>query len=671
MTVYFVTGATGFLGSRLMPLLLGRDDCSSIQVLVRKSSFERLAELSSAWPNGDRVVPVVGDLGEPLLGIDPATLVDVPDHVVHLAALYDITASDEANIAANVVGTKHALGFAEACNEPLFHHVSSIAVSGNYRNRFTETDFEVDQTFPSPYHRTKFESEKLVRERCAGPYRIYRPSVVVGDSRTGEMDKIDGPYYALPLVTRLARLPSRLPLIGPNLGSVNLVPVDFVVSSMNTLMHADAPSGSVFHLSSPQSDSLGDIYNAFAAAANAPQMRTTFPVPHRRSSAKADVPISAGKRRTFASKAIAGSLTEVGVPPEAIRLLDLPVKFDSARTQRFLSELGVRSTPPPFSKYADVLYEYWADNLDPDRARRVDHRRPLAGRRIVITGASSGIGRALSLTVAKQGAVVIMIARRGEELDAVRQEIVAIGGQASTHVCDITDPAAVDTMVKQIIECHGGADILVNNAGRSIRRSMMLSIDRMHDFERTMDINYLAAVRLTLAFMPSMLQQQHGHIVNITSQAVEGHAPRFAAYTASKAALEEFSLVAGRDLLAEGVSFSSVRMPLVKTPMSAPSAKANRFIPLISAEKAAELIVKQALLRKREVVSTPFGRLSAFSNAVAPRLTLTVTHLLSIQGTGETAPDGRQLNSHRHPGIAMTSTATRLVWRALGSRRTN
>lgn len=184
---------------------------------------------------------MVGDLTEPRLGVDAAGLPHL-DHVVHLAAVYDFTADEETNRRANVEGTRHLLAFAATAGAGLVHHVSSIAVAGDHAGRFTEADFDLGQHFGSPYHATKFQAEKLVREQPL-PYRVYRPSAVVGDSRTGEMDKIDGPYYFLPAISRLAALPRRLPLAAPDLGGTNLVPVDYVVEAMEYLMHRDMRPG--------------------------------------------------------------------------------------------------------------------------------------------------------------------------------------------------------------------------------------------------------------------------------------------------------------------------------------------------------------------------------------------------------------------------------------------
>lgn len=664
MTTYFVTGATGFIGSRLVAGLLGRDDCELVYVLVREASKDKLARRIGSWPNGSKVVPVVGDLGEAALGIDSATLSHRPDHVVHLAASYDIAATDEENELANVGGTRNAIAFAWSFGSPTFHHVSSIAVAGTYDGVFTEQDFDLGQQFPSPYHRTKFESEALVRNSGL-PYRVYRPSIVVGDSTTGEIDKIDGPYYSLPLLARLAKLPSWLPLVCPDIGSLNFVPVDYVVAGMLGLMHAQVPDGAVFHLSSPQADSYRDFFNAFADELGAPKLSRTFAFDLNR---VVGPPRKRGSRGRLVRRLANEAVAEMGMPPEVFGVMGLPVRFDSAETARHLAAVGLPSAPPPLREYAGVLVDYWKRHLDPDRVRRIDPAHPLRGKTIAITGASSGIGRALALQVAELGAIPLLIARREDELQTLRDEICASGGRAYAYPCDLTDAGAVELSVKSILAEHGSVDVLVNNAGRSMRRSVQTSVDRFHDYERAMNINYFAVVRLTLALLPSMIERQSGHIVNVTTQAIDARPPRWSAYAASKAAADMFGMIAGADLVGDGVAVSNVRLPLVETPMSAPSAATQRYLPIMSAETAARrYIVKRALIAKRPVVDAIGGRFVGLNHMYNERVSRVVNHLVAFQGMGETAPDARDRNT-KPPLVAATSTAVRLVWRSLGTR---
>ena len=224
MPTYFVTGATGFIGRHLVERLLERE--GDIHVLVRGGSTEKFEQLMERWGRPERIKPVFGDLSEPQLGIDEAARAQLQrvDHFFHLAAVYDITADDATNALLNVGGTQSAIDLANALGAKRFHHMSSIAVAGSYDGWFTEDDFDEGQEFPSPYHRTKFESEKLVRERAQVPWRAYRPSLVVGNSKTGAMDKIDGPYYFFKAIQKLRHaLPQWFPLVSLEFGRTNLV----------------------------------------------------------------------------------------------------------------------------------------------------------------------------------------------------------------------------------------------------------------------------------------------------------------------------------------------------------------------------------------------------------------------------------------------------------------
>ncbi|WP_410671049.1 SDR family oxidoreductase [Amycolatopsis sp. cmx-4-68] len=656
MTTYFVTGATGFIGKRLVARLLRRPETSAVYALVRQTSRARLAAAARDWAGADKLHPVVGDLAEPRLGVDPAELPHL-DHVVHLGAIYDLTAGEDANRRANVDGTRHLLAFAAAAGAGLVHHVSSIAVAGDHAGRFTEADFDLGQHFASPYHATKFQAEKLVREQSL-PYRVYRPSAVVGDSRTGEMDKVDGPYYFLPAISRLAALPSRLPLAAPDLGATNLVPVDYVVEALEFLMHRDAPSGATYHLAAARPQSLNSVYNAFARAAGGPTIRAVLPARPsgvvRRAGARLAHAAASGVDRLPGGRAArAAVLDELGIPLAVLPHLTMDVVFDTARTTTALFGSGIEL--PELRDYAAPLYRYWQAHLDPDRARR---QHGLAGRTVLITGASSGIGRASALAVARKGAKVILVARRASELEEVRAEITAAGGVAAVHPCDLTDGDAVDALVKDVLGEHGAVDVLVNNAGRSIRRSVALSTERFHDYERTMAINYFGPVRLILGFLPSMAARRFGHVVNVTTQGLQTDTPRFAAYLASKAALEEFGLTAGRETLSDGITFTSVRMPLVRTPMIAPTG--YRGIPSSSPERAAALVVK-ACEERPEVLSLPEGRAAELATLAVPRLARFAAHL-AYRAMPESAPETRDLP--RRPAPASVAAAiTRLIWR--------
>lgn len=242
----------------------------------------------------------------------------------------------------------------------------------------------------------------------------------------------------------------------------------------------------------------------------------------------------------------------------------------------------------------------------------------------MVTGASSGIGEATARALGRLGAEVLVVARREDELVRVAEAIAAEGGTAYVHPCDLTDPASVDAMVAAVVAEHGGVDMLVNNAGRSIRRSLAASYDRMHDFERLMEINYLAPVRLMLGLLPGMVAQGEGHVVNVLSWGVQVKAPKFTAYLASKSALDVFSRIAGRELYSDGVTFTNIRMPLVRTAMIGPTDTYRRS-PALTPEQAAARIVR-ALQDRPLTIDTTVGRVAEVLNLVLPRLSDAVSH---------------------------------------------
>ena len=246
-----------------------------------------------------------------------------------------------------------------------------------------------------------------------------------------------------------------------------------------------------------------------------------------------------------------------------------------------------------------------------------DAPSPLVGRTVLVTGGSSGIGEATAHAAAARGATVLVVARRADELARVVSDVEARGGVAFAHACDLTDGPAVDRLVATVLAEHGGVDYLVNNAGRSIRRSVALSYDRVHDVERTMAINYVAPVRLMLGLLPHMVEQHFGHVVNVLTWGVQVKAPKFSAYIASKTALDTWSRIAGRELYGEGVTFSNLRMPLVRTAMIGPT-DAYAKAPALTPEQAADRVVRA--LEDRPITSgTVAGGVAEVLNLVAPR----------------------------------------------------
>lgn len=609
---YVVTGGTGFIGRRVVSRLLETQPDAQVWVLVRRQSLGRFERLVVDW--NERVKPLVGELPELALTDEVVTELGPVGHVVHCAAIYDITAGEAEQRAANVEGTRAVIGLARRLGATL-HHVSSIAVAGDFRGEYTEDDFDVGQRLPSPYHRTKFEAESLVRSTPGLRYRISRPAVVVGDSRTGEMDKVDGPYYFFGVLAKLAVLPKLTPILLPDTGRTNIVPVDYVVDALVALMHTEGSDGQTFHLTAPKTVGLRGIYRGVAKAAGLPPLRGSLP-----RAAAAPVLKVRGRAKVLRNMAA----TQLGIPAEVFDLVDLKPTFVSDETRKILRDNGVGEVPE-FAGYAPKLWRYWAEHLDPDRARRDD---PLEGRHVIITGASSGIGRASAIAVAERGATVFALARNADALDQLVAEIRAGGGQAHAFTCDVTDSVSVEHTVKDILGRFDHVDYLVNNAGRSIRRSVVNSTERLHDYERVMAVNYFGAVRMVLALLPHWRERRFGHVVNVSSAGVLARNPKYSSYLPTKAALDAFADVVASETLSDHITFTNIHMPLVRTPMIVPSRRLNP-VPPISPERAAAMVVR-GLVEKPARIDTPLGTLAEVGNYFTPKLSRRILHQLYL-----------------------------------------
>jgi NAD(P)-dependent dehydrogenase (short-subunit alcohol dehydrogenase family) len=610
---YFVTGATGFIGRHLVAELLKRE--GTIYALVREGSRGKLDGLIQRLdaPEG-RIKPVTGDLSKPALGVEGFD--DRIDHLFHLAAVYDVEADEEASERANVEGTKHVIEFANSHDVGRFHHVSSIAVAGNYKGVFQEDMFDEGQKLPHHYHRTKYESERLVREGVQTKLIVYRPGIVVGHSETGEMDKIDGPYYFFKLLQKLrTALPEWFPLAGPEGGQTNIVPVDFVARAMDHIAHlpdGDLPSDT-FHLVNPEPMSVGGALNEFAKAAHAPQFamridqHMTNVVPKQ---------VRAGLAALPTVKRIRHQLYhDFGIPPAAMENRDFRAQFDARDAQRALSGTGI--AVPPLSTYAPRLWDYWERNLDPDLFRERSLASAIKGKRVIITGASSGIGLETAKKVGEAGGEVLLVSRTREKLEELASEIEELGGTAHVHPADLSDLEDIDRLADEVIEQHGGVDVLINNAGRSIRRSVERSYDRFHDFERTMQLNYFGALKLILAFLPGMRERKSGHIINVSSIGVQTNTPRFSAYVASKSALDAFSRCTAPEVVQDNVKFTTVYMPLVRTPMIEPTDIYKAF-PTLTPEEAAQMLC-DAMIDKPKRMASRLGTFGEVLYAISPK----------------------------------------------------
>jgi NAD(P)-dependent dehydrogenase (short-subunit alcohol dehydrogenase family) len=631
---YFVTGGTGFIGRFLVPRLLDRG--GRVYLLVRPGSLAKVDGLRELWgANRRQVVAVEGDLSEPRLGVKAAWIrqhAGKIDHFFHLAAIYDMQASAESQRKSNVEGTRQALVLAKALKTGCFHQVSSIAAAGLYEGTFTEDMFEEAGALDHPYFQTKHESEGIVRAEKRLKWRIYRPGMVVGHSVTGEMDKVDGPYYFFETLRSLSKVvPEGLPLLMNKAGLLNIVPVEYVVAAMDHLAHLPGHDRECFFLTDPDGIRVGDLLKTLMRVSHGPKLRAVDASLLDSATRLAGKGIGhLGPVRKLGERLIA----QMGIPPQVVAYINYPTHFDSTRTRALLEPAAIQC--PPFEEYAPVIWDYWlhflrkdAGALEKDVDTLFDRlvgrptlaalRKRVKGKVVVVTGATSGIGRECALRLARADARVVLVARTVEKLEETIAAIEEQGGVAHAYACDVADLDACDKLVTDVTADFGGADILINNAGRSIRRSVRYSYDRFHDFERTMQLNYFGALRLIMGFLPGMEQREQGQVINISSIGVLTSPPRFSAYVASKAALDAFSLCAAPEFSRCNIEFTTIHMPLVRTPMIAPTGLYKAF-PTLSPEQARDLVMK-AIVSRPKKVSTSLGVAGAVAQATMPSFT--------------------------------------------------
>ncbi len=294
--------------------------------------------------------------------------------------------------------------------------------------------------------------------------------------------------------------------------------------------------------------------------------------------------------------------------------------------------------------------------MDTDFGRGRTLKEALGGKHVMITGASSGIGRSTALKVAAAGGVPLLVARNVEKLEEVRAEIVAGGGTAYVYAADISDMDSIEGLLERVLADHRNVDMLVNNAGRSIRRSIALSYDRFHDFERTMQLNYFGAVKLIIGLLPRMRERGSGHVVNVSSIGVQTNPPRFSAYVASKAALDAFSRVVASEVIGDGITFTTIHMPLVRTPMIAPTKMYDAF-PAISPEEAAEMICEAMRSRPKEM-GTRIGKFGEVAYSLNPGAVDRLLHLAYRVFPDSAASKGRRDEPEEHVSFEQIAMAT-------------
>jgi short-subunit dehydrogenase len=630
MASIFVTGGTGFLGRQVVERLAQRGHRLGLLVRPATASRQRAwldAVTATATARGGSLTLHHGDVLEHHLG---GVALDAYTHVIHAAAIYDLEANEDLQTTVNVEGTVNVLAaIRHAGGRAVLTHISSVAVAGDHKGVFREDDLDLSQSHPTPYHRSKFDAERRVREATDLAVRIVRPSAIVGDSKTGVADRHDGPYVLFSAIKTLRyALPGWFPLVGFTKGHLDLVPVDFVADAIVHLALAPGLDGQTFHVVDPAPPTFRDAFNTLSHAAGGPQITRSLGGAPKLIPGLGDMIGGLG--------AVAGlkgaAMEQLGVPAVFERARNFDVRFDTTRADATLSAAGLRC--PPLASYAPALWDHWSRHLDPERTPDLRRTRGVLGKRVLITGASSGVGEALARLVARHGGEVVLVARRQDELERVASEIRADGGVAHVVACDLSDLDAADALVTHVLDTLGPIDILVNNAARSIRRTIPETYDRPNDYERTMRLNYLAPVHLCLGFLPSMVERQSGHIVSVLTAGTHMPTPRFAAYVSSKAALSAFTDTLAAEYLHENVHATSVFLGWVKTPMMTATekykARAESDDGVTTPEAAAAWILDGIVAKKRHVKTATTTRRFALTQISPLAMTRALSYVYRI-----------------------------------------
>ncbi len=604
---YFVTGGTGLIGRALVPHLLAR---GTVTLLVRDAARARWADELERWRRLGELRLISGDITEPGLGARDTDL--ACDHVFHLAGLYDLGAGAQQLERVNVGGTRNLIAALRRSGfSGTLHHVSSVAVAGDFCGTFGEDLLDVGQTHAHPYHRSKFEAERMVRDLSDLRYRIYRPSAVVGHSRTGAMDRIDGPYYLFEAIYQLReRFPRWMPLMSFQGTEVNMVPVDWVAAALDHLAHAPGQDLRTFHLADRSPPSFTDTFNLIADAAGAPRLPQKKGFLGRLLPGAGEMTAKLGSVQFLRSR----TMQDLGIPRSVQTAINREVHFDTRNADAVL-EPKLRA--PAQETYVENLWDFYRRHLASARHKEVRNRRFFQGMTALVTGASSGIGESLARKMAAGGARVILVARREAELAEVAESIRAAGGEAEWMRADLADLEECDRVVQAALALHGHVDILINNAGHSIRRPLIESLDRFHDLQRVMQINFFAPARLIRGVLPVMKERRCGYIVNVLSAGAHMPSPRFGAYTASKAALSQLGDTLAAEHAADDIQVTQAYLHWVRTPMMEATGAFDGN-DAMSAEEAAEWIVDGLVEGKQKLYRATDARRYVL-NTIAPR----------------------------------------------------
>lgn len=571
---YLVTGATGMIGRCLVQRLLEHSD-AQVFVLTKRGEDEQLADCLDFWSGGKRITPVYGDMSASMLGIDMDRMGGQLADVDHVIHLAWLSGQTKDAADCNVAGVGHALALCLSLHDPCLHFLSSASGLAFTTAASGQTDW---------FTWAKREADALIGKQKNVRSRIYRCGTVINSAHLGLHAHLQA---ALQLATVAEVCLALLP------GIVNW-PENF--ASITNLISTEAVADAIDHWASVEDLAPSEIV----------------------------LPGAPGQG-VFNGHVRTGAYDSVHLA-QALRVVQ--------------GESGLSRYPlqaPALPSDSGSYVHTWNDVEDIDQCELRQLRRSLSGKVVLVTGGSSGIGLATAIRCARAGAITIICGRSVRKLNEARLRLAEEGLEVIAHRADVADERSCNSLVELLNDDYGGVDLLINNAGHSIRRCVESSYDSPHDFSRLMNINYFGALRLIMGFLPGMTARRAGHIINISSIAVLTGMSHFSAYAASKAALEAWSRSAAGELARAGIHFTTINMPLVRTPMSA-ATKLYDSLPALEPDEAASLVA-QAIIGKQARIASPDGLLGGVLHALSPELAQLLMSALNAEST-RTSPVG-------------------------------
>jgi short-subunit dehydrogenase/thioester reductase-like protein len=623
---YVITGASGFLGRQLLASLANENSHSRIFALIGCSKADDLRDWLRRNKTDTRNVTILtSNLEEQDCGLATEAFADLePDniHVYHCAAHYDLADDDSDKcMAANVAGTTNAIALAQRLNARSFNHMSTIAVAGVYHGVWTEAHFSEAGTWRNNYGRTKHMAEALVRNAPFPIVNIFRLGVLVGDSQTGQNFKSDGIYGFFPALEGLLNhLPSGTPLPSFGWGYIPICPVDHAAASVSALAATAEPGLNVFHLFEDEVLRVDDILQALIGAAD--RDHAVFPTGLSHLAGQYNVLARHDRVLRQLKEEVFDVLRDFDIPVELLGEINHATQFTNATTSRRLQYLGIPS--PRFRDYAPYIWRSW-------QAQRTIEAKTRAATcfentNVLLTGGTSGIGSKIAQKLYVRNANIVVFSRNHDAFSKLQDRLGKPPPNRLRFVaCDLMDDTSISDALTRLDADGWTPDIFIHAAGISIARNFLKMSEDIEETKRLTQVNFLSAAAIIRKILPGMVQSGRGHIVSLSSISCQMDIAEFASYSASKSALDQLMTALRAELLGKGIRFSTLHLPLVRTPMTRRNIRL-RDVPMLSDEAAAARVI-DAVVQQRFRTSEPFGLFLAVLKQLFPKGSLAASTL--------------------------------------------